>query len=482
MKTIYNLIIIFAGALILSSCNDFGDINENPNAPSEVPTSGMFTSVERDISSIVGNVFPTLYVQHLGEITYTEDSRYQTTQIDFNSWYYDALNNLATIKDLNTDEDTKDRVASSGSNVNQIAVANILEAYIMQMLVDRWGPVPYTEALEGREDLLPSYDNEQTIYSDIISKLNTAAENISEEQAGVQGDFIFNGDMSRWKAFANTLRMNMAIRMADVSDQAQSVFNDAVSDGLISTSVMYPYISDESNENPWFNRFRTREDYAISDVLVSYLNSTNDPRLQNYADPTQESVIAGDPEIVGQEYGLANPTAQPSVVSFPHSFYVRAQTRALPIITMAQVNFNMAEAAQRGWISDDPAMHYREGVKASWQQWGVYDSETGEDDLDTYLSQDGVEWGSDEWKKVLGQQKWVSLYIQGLEAWCEWRRLDYPQLEVAEQPLNPSKQIPLRVRYPSTEAELNSENYQQAVNEFLNGDNSDGARIWWDEN
>jgi hypothetical protein len=454
-----------------ASCSDFGDTNVNPNAPEFVGTETLLTSAQLSVGSVVGANVPVLYVQHLSDITYTESSRYGDVIADFNGWYTGPLANLQQIINLNTDEETKNDVLSGGSNNNQIGVAMILQAYFYQFIVDRWGPLPFTDALKGTEILLPSYDSEQTIYMAAISMLKNAVGML--DGGTVEGDIILGGDTNEWKKFGNTLRANMALRMADVDPATgKSEFVSAVGSGILSSTVAYNYLAEAANQNPWFARFITRSDYAISDVFYNYLTATNDPRLNSFADPVKSTGV-----ITPMPYGLENSDVNPEDVSFPNSTYVRAQDNDIPIFSEAQIHFMMAEAAARGWISDNAETHYNAAISASMNQWGISDAAA----IAAFTAQDGVKYNAANWKKSIGEQKWVALFTQGYEAWAEWRRLDYPILQVAQAPLNLSEQIPARFMYPASESQLNTENYNAALS-MIGGTDTDGAKLWWDVN
>lgn len=339
MKKLINKIYLLALIAMLPSCGDFGDININPNEPTFVGTETLLTSAQRVVSNVVGGYIGVLYVQHMSDITYTEDSRYGATRADYGGWYTGPLANLQKIINLNTDAATKESVLAGGSNDNQVGVARIMKAYFFNHIVERWGPLPYTKALKGNDELLPSYDDESVIYTDLLKELKEASAQL--DGGNIQGDIIFNGDTNEWKKFANTLRASIAIKIADADGTlAKSAFTDAVSAGLISSTVFYDYLAESANENPWYSSFRTRTDYAISDVMVEFLESTNDPRLSAFADPAQSTGT-----IVGMPYGLENSSFSPPTVSFPHSDNVRGQDKDIPIISISQVHFMMAEAA-----------------------------------------------------------------------------------------------------------------------------------------
>lgn len=464
-------------AFSLVSCGEFGDINIDPNRPVEVATATLLTSAERNISDIVGSSMGAVYAQHVSEITYTETGRYQSIQADFTGWYTGPLMNLQDYIEKNTNPETAASAASSGSNANQIAVAKILQSYFYHYLTDRWGPLPYSEALQAKEGIiLPKYDSQEDIYKGIISKLNEALAGF-DGGAAPAGDFILGGNIDRWKQFGNTIKMQVALRMADVNpDLARTTFNEAIG-GVITADVKYPYLAESNNQSPWYAAYITRQDFAISKHLLDYLVKTGDPRLKSFADPSRNSVAQGTPEYAGMPYGLNVSSYEPANLSFPNSTYIKAQNSPMPIYTLAQVEFAKAEAVARGWMTGSAETHFKNAIKASLTQWNA--SFETDADFEAFYAQSDVKWNAASWKASLAQQKWVGLYMQGFESWAEYRRLGGPVLVVGENLLNPSRNIPRRFMYPNTEKNINGTNYNGAV-QLLGGEDTDGTRLWWD--
>lgn len=483
------LILTSVFAIIFGGCDDFGNTNVDPNNPEDPKTDLLLTEAQRSIGSYVGSVTGTLYVQYFAETQYTDESTYTSIDFGFDSGYNgnvytEPLHNLETIIELNSDEEYEDdpNVVDAGSQNNQIAVARILKAYFFQSLVDRWGYVPYSDALEDDETLSPSYDSPEEIYEDLLTELEEAVAQIDDGD-GPTGDFVLEGNMVRWEEFANTLRMRIALRIADERPNlAQEAYEDAYDSGHIQEDITFPYIEDANNENPWFNRFRTRTDYAISNTVADTMHALDDYRLTVFADPApnyeddNEDEVAMD-EINPMPYGVSSGEAggiTNAEVSFPGQA-IRQQDAALPVFTMAEVHFSLAEASERGWdVAGDAQTHYEEGIQASWEQWGVYD----EDDFNAYMNETAVAYDSNEWDAKIGFQKWIALFPQGYEAWAEWRRLDYPELEPAPAAVNESSEIPVRQAYPTSEAELNGENYEAAVE--AQGEDGLDTHLWWD--
>ncbi|MDX2287170.1 MAG: SusD/RagB family nutrient-binding outer membrane lipoprotein [Bacteroidia bacterium] len=476
MKKIFWLFMV---ALVAVSCDpsDFGDMNKDPNNPSDPLPPALFSSAMRDIGSIPTAFVGPLYAQQLSEKQYTEESRYRTINFDYAFWYTAPLANLQKLIELNTSEETKLLASAHGSNSNQIAVARILKAYVFLHLTDRWGNIPYFEALKGSDDFEPAFTSQEEVYNDLFKELKEAAAQI-DGGAGVSGDLICGGDMAKWEKFANTLRMVMALRLTKVNPtKGQAEFNAAVTDGVLDSNddnVYFQYLNDAANENPWNTRFDTRLDYCVSNTLVNYMKPLADPRLEVYANPA-----LGAGEIVGMPYGISNADAG-AVTNSSVSFLgaaMRTQDAPAYLVYYAQVLFSMAEAAKLGWIAGGDAQaeqFYKDAIKASWEQYGVFDQTA----FDAFIAQPAVAYTPEAALEKILTQKWVASFLTGYEPWVEWRRTGFPALAPAPAPMNPSGLIPRRQAYPTWEATLNGTNYE--ANETAQGPDNQDTRSWWD--
>jgi hypothetical protein len=483
---------IWIKALVLFSlagagCNpgDFGDLNVNPNEPSESNTAALLTGAITSLpggiitqSTVLTSAYPNLYVQYLSDKQYTENSRYSTVGFNYGAVYTGPLDNLQLIIDINSDSATAEQAGRYGSNENQIAAAMILRSYLYLHLTDRFGDIPFTEALQGRENFRPKFTPQQEIYDSLFVQLKRATEMI-DETGTIEGDVLFNGDMNRWRIFGNTIRLVMGLRISEVDPaKGQAEFQDALADGVISSNaenVVYNYIADNNFDNPWEDAFETRLDYTISEPFADTLNALDDPRITVFANPaTATGTYVGMPYGVPESEAGAIPNSN---VSFLGSG-VREQTSPTYIYTYSQVLFSLAEAAHRGWIPGGETaaeQYYNEAIRASWQQWGVYDEAA----YNAYIAQPRVDYTPGTALQKIGLQKWIALFLNGYEAWAEWRRLDYPMLTAAPANLNPGGGIPVRQGYPAFEATLNQANYNEAVSR--QGADDLNTPVWWDK-
>ena len=450
--------------LVLISCtSDFGDMNVDPNNPSDALPDLLLTSALQNVSAVAGAVTGALYVQYFAETQYTEDSRYGTEQFDFTYWYTSPLNDCQAI-------------INSEATDNYKAAARILKAYFMHMMTDRWGMLPYSQALLGADNFMPAYDTQEAIYKGLIADL-TDAVTLFDANSSLNGDILFSGDVARWAQWGNTLRMVMALRLSGVdASYAETEYGKAVAAGVIDADVHYTHLAEDANASPWYTRFVTRTDYAISNTMDDAMTAKGDLRLLKYADPAPDAVTAGAEGldlVVGMTYGISNGDAGDipnQAISFP-GMAIRSQDSPLPVYTMAQVHLCKAEAAVHGW-GGDAATEYNSGVTASFTQWWGADGAAA---AEAYLTANPyVDLSS------IAYEKWVAAFPSGYEAWSEWRRFDSPTLTPAVDAQNTSGNIPVRHAYPQTETELNATNYDAAV-AAQGADNLD-TKLWWDVN
>lgn len=477
MKKITRLLI--GSIMLLAACkpSEFADINVDPTAVSAVPTKALLTNVFNGAngsfhSTAFGINTSIFYVQQLSEGPYPGASLYSNRNFEWNGFYVGSLYNLKTIINLNTSGSPLADPGINGSKDNQIAVARILKAYFFWFLTDRYGDIPYSEALKGDANFSPKYDPQKDIYYDLFKELKEAGAQIKVGEQGVTGDLLFDGNMAKWKKFAATTRLFMALRLIK-NDNAKAVteFNSAISDGVLTSNadnVKYAYLSsDPNNYNPWYNNHSVsfRNDYAISTKMTDYMKPKNDPRLSVFAE-----VLSG--EVKGLEYG-GSPKNIPGTYSRIGNFHRAAGAPAL-IYSYAQVLFSMAEAAKRGVIAGGDAVaavHYANGIKASLEYYGVGSGYAA------YMTQGGIPYNAATGLEQIMTEKWVHLYLNGYESWTDWRRTGFPVLAAPALAVNTT--IPRRQGYPNSEPSINGASYKVAV--ARQGADDLNTRMWWDK-
>lgn len=481
MKKIFVLLAVVAA---LAGCNKFDDLNVSPTVLSEPSTRGLLTNVLQNVpGTAFGNNAGNFYVQYLSEGPYPGGSLYSTRNFDFAGFYTGPLFDLQKIIEYNTDEATKVTYAApniNGAHDNQIAVARILKAYFFWWLTDRYGDIPYSEALKGAGSFAPAYDKQQDIYTALFKELKDAAALIKPADKAVVGDILLNGNMAMWKKFAATTRLMMSLRLikADFA-KGKAEFESAFADGVIGIGedIQYKYIAgDPNNYNPWYNNYSVsnRNDYAISTTMTDYMAPKNDPRLKVYGENL-------DGTVVGLQYGRNIAINIPAVYSRIGDYF-RGQASPATIYSYAQVLFTLAEAAKVGYITGGDAAaesNYYAAIEASWKFYGIEWNLANQAAFATYITETDVAYTPSTGYKSIMTEKWIHLYLNGYESWADWRRTGFPVLTAAVDAIDP-RGIPTRQGYPTQENSINGVNYKAAVLR-LGGTDDNYGKIWWDK-
>ena len=468
---------LLLSVLLLSSCNDkLDEINENPNATENPVAAYLLTGSLKHGADLYWGKDANfgaelLFVQQWAAIQYTESDRYDIANTNvnvtslWNTSYYTLITDLNKILDF---ENTK-------VNNNYRGVALILRSWVFQLLTDSYGDIPYKEAGQ----LTPKYDAQKYVYEGLLKELSDAQALLSADNSKIEGDLVYQGDVSLWAKFANSLKLRIALRIADREPTlAKQTVNEvlASSFGLIdnvSSNFKFVYTS-SPQQNPMAAQFETRQDYRISKTIVDKLTALKDPRLAVYAQlPTDASVGT----YVGAANGLSNGDANNqgfSKTSKPGVYFLEDKSPAT-ILTYSEVLFNLSEAAARGFIAGSAEDYYNKAIAASFNQFGITDNAV----IQTYVQQADVKFDVSNYKKSIGNQKWIAFYGQGLDAFAEWRRLDYPKLTAGPgSVLNGA--IPSRLFYPGAEQSLNGANYKAAV--ANQGADLLTTKLWFDIN
>ncbi len=486
LKTKNTSLLLLIVGLGLGSCSKFGDTNVSPNAATTPVTSALLTSVETYIGSdAVGNssasngaplsgFLTPYYVQHYSQIQYPDNQLYPTSGVSWDAYYSGVLEDLQQI--INTNTATPSLTAVGGNSVNQIQIARILKAYFYNIVTDKYGDVPYSAALKGA--LQVPYDKQQAIYTALFSELKSAVASFQSTGNPITGDIIYSGDISKWKKFANSLRLSMALRLSKVDPATgKTEFAAALADagGVISTNadnfkVAYP---GGTFNYPLYN-LTTASVVAISKPLADLLNGYSDPRVFVYGQKNASGNVKGFP------YGLNRTNTQTYIVTNPdyslaYDANFKKNNSTVYILTAAYVDLLRADAAIEYATGENAFTMLQKGITDSWAQWGV----TG--NIATYSTAIGVSATTTPLAKIQ-EQMWVALFGSEMFAYDEWRRTGIPVLIPAVDATNPTKQIPRRYPYPTNEANLNGDAYKAALAAFPNGGKDDEvSKVWWDK-
>ena len=471
------LIIGSFAALTMFACTneDYSRLNEDPKSPLEVPGSFLFTNGVKTLFDQMGstnvnrNIF-RLVAQHWTETQYVEETNYdiRNRSIPDNHWtrmYTDVLYDLKKAKE----SVLADGSLLAGEKKNQEAIITLVEVYAYQQLVDLFGNIPYSEALQGVDNTTPKYDDAATIYKDLLSKSAAAYTNLDASSDTFENDFIYGGDVAKWKKFAASLRFKLAMRIADADPAlSKSEAEAAYQNGLLTSNAdnfSLAYENNTTNANPLYADLvlSGRQDFVPADTFVNYLNDLEDPRRSVFFADNKTPYIGG-------VYGDFN-----TYTDFTHIgdvFFTRDLKGNL--MDFSEISFLLAEAKERGYaVGGSAASHYEAAITANMEYWGLSASA-----IATYLARPDVAYATSasNWKEKIGKQFWIAMYNRGFEAWSVYRKYDAPALGLPAATQTP---VPKRFTYPVRELNLNSSNYSQASS-AIGGDDQQ-TRLFWDK-
>ncbi len=460
-------------AVVSASCSDsLEDINKNPNATENPQPAYLLSAVEYHSAEwFWGNDLnynsTLLWVQHWAKIQYTEPDCYNVSNDDFTQTWNTAYASVIADADA--------IIKSELSNDNIKNVARIWRAWTFLQLTNLYGNIPYSEY---GKTITPKYDAQEEVLRSLLTELTDAANGLSVSGEKVEDDLVFGGNLSRWRKFANSLRLRIALEIADRDEAAaKSVIAELYADreNLISSNddnARFVFTS-SPQWNPWAEAFATRDDQRVSKTLIEKLKSVADPRLPIFAQlPQNENITTYQGAGNGLSADAANSQGFYNL-SLPGKYFLADDAPAV-FFTYSEVAQIFAESAARGFINADAEAWYKEGIKASLAQYGITDNAV----VEAYLSQPDVAYNSSRWAELIGWQKWIAYYGQAPDAFTDWRRLGYPHLVAGASSVLDGDELPRRLFYPDTEQSLNGENYRDAVGQ--QGSDELTTRLWFD--
>lgn len=479
-KIIKSIVVLLITTLIATSCNDYLDVNENPNNPSISTPRLTLPFAQRDLAWL--NATQMTYLGQYIAYNWSTPSNWSANQefarYTVNSSFYAAIFEQSygsIFKNLTYVQNYEDPTGAVDYSTYK-AISKTLKGFQYQYLVDLYGNVPYSEANLRAENMTPKYDDAQTVYKAVIDELTAAATMalnvpINAEDPATQ-DIIFGGDMRKWAQFANTIKLRMLVRLSNTNQDAyikeQIALINANGAGYITATVnANPGYSDNLyKQNPFYAYFKNpvtnaqtdRGDYTVaSDYTINYLTTTNDPRLSRlYAPASASGAFKGAP----QATTLPGTGFTSNDCSKVGPGLLIGHTQNQPIMLLAEALLLQAEAIQRGYIPGGDAgakTKYEEAVRASFTQLNVTNAAAA---ATAYLAQDraNTSWASSANKiEAIITQKWVALNgTSSIELWIEKTRTGFPAN--LPMPAEGGGVRPVRLLYPGSEIARNAQN------------------------
>lgn len=551
-KSYLIILLAIVAPLITVSCSDnyMNDMNTDPSKAATIDPNAQLTTAELqtygDLSmvEIYRNYFYAFSQQLMGcwnttnyggrhTVDNQEMSRMWTTL------YPNAIKNL-------TDGEIRTNGNNAKSNVN--AAMRVYRVYLMSIITDTYGNVPYSEAGLGFYGGItnPKYDLQKDIYADFFQQLDTATTMLNAAGDKISGDVIYKGDVVKWKKLANSLRLRYAMRISDVEpDKAKTEFVKALNadGGIIDNSaddalINYMSIAFSFGQESYsdfrgnalskllFGNDPTNNPSYICSTLFNQLNNNNDPRTfsmarcyydklmsstgtENRIDITDEvktnnkltpnipGAFSWEPWPTGfksdklTEIAKNNPSVDPNVAREVEpklaNNFLKSDNPGV-IITSTEVDFLLAEATLKGWISNKGTVTelYTKGVRAAMDflsdSYGC--DKVSDADFNTYIANNDIGHTAEQAKAAINTQAWILHFTNPAECWANVRRSGYPAMKSPKdygfgQYLTGGDDIPVRLCYPVLESSYNKQGYNDAL-QVMGGKDDWHTHVWWD--
>ena len=506
MKKIIIYSFLFTVVVVGASCDKgFDDLNTNRvnplaidplyqlnNAVVNVAFPGN-SSLSYDMGIVQQIISPNNGV--LNGANFNSDNR-GNTQVMWQNYYRNVIRNT---------NDAIVRTKTDATRPNLYQMSRIFQAYAYMVLTDEYGMIPYTEGAKGYTDqtFFPVYDAQQQIYTDIIKELGEAATALSTTGKIEIGDILYGGNIAQWKKFAYSLMLRAGMRLSKIdAGKAQSTVQAAFAGGVILANADNAFIRHDVNyTNPIGATLNSTEaaNFYLTKPFVDSLKNRNDPRLQSIAvryagatsggTQTTASRTTDPAQQFGLPLGFDNNTANTYATSVGRaSFYdfsqadrtrIAKQTAPCFLVTAAQTQLLLAEAREKGWITTGTVQgYYDAGVTLHMQQMASYDAAcaVAPADITTYLTNNPFV--PAKALEQIGTQYWIASFLNGPEAFANYRRTGFPALVANPYP---GREVTFirRLTYPNSEQSVNATNFNAAI--ASQGADKLDTRVWWDK-
>jgi hypothetical protein len=468
----------------ISCTKDFAEMNTNPNATAAATPQTLLGPTLLSVVNV--NLNRAMRITHdLMQVTVTtsesrEFHRYviRPTESDYmwRNWYLQLTN----IRDIYTSASTTQQTAFQTYQ----GISLILDAWVSSMITDMYGDVPYFEANLGKEgNVQPKFDAQKDIYADLFKKLDTAnvrlALNINLPDTSSTADPLFKGSANKWRRFGNSLYLRLLMRASGKAssgavDKIKEMINVNPGAYPIMTGNEYSAVLPIGGAIPLMSEFAQYRDLDFSggkgyaEFFINNLNAWIDPRLTKIA--TALGLGGG---YLGMTSGYGTGDAPEIMSTYLNN--LKTDPHLGNIMNYAELQFILAEAALKGYITGSPKTYFDAGIQNAITWWGLA-VPTG------HLDKEDVKWNDagsfDDKMDQIFLQKYYTLFFTDFQSWSEFRRTGHPVLPIGPGVQNNGK-MPSRFVYPINTMATNPSHYQEAV-DAMGGDDIN-VKVWWNQ-
>jgi len=482
MKT-FKILIITTTLLLANGCKDFEELQLDPNRPVQAAPALLLTGIETSLFEVVGESVGSALASRM--LVFTDGAADE----QYYSWQRNSFLGYNSLRQISKMVEEAERTQQD----NYKALALFLKSIAIIEITRLYGDVPYSEAIQATESVFkPVYDSQQEIYIQVLNDLEQANASLDADNGTIAGDVIYGGSIEKWKKLINSFTLRVLISLSlkegnttlNVKNRFKAIVDDPAGHPIFESNDDNAalFFDDKVNMRyPFLNSNNFKTAYYMEESFVNLLKNMADPRLFTFADQKPESSAL--PETDFDAYGGLDGSAPlaTNTIRLVDGEASRADARYYtdpvnePSVLMgyAELEFTLAEAAVRGWITGDAEEHYNNGVTASLDFYNISES-----DKDDYLSGANVVYVPANGIKMIITQKYINYFLNGgWEPFYNHLRTGFPVFTVDGGGVLNNEQVPKRWMYPISEVQTNTANVQDAIDRQYVEDNINGV-MW----
>lgn len=478
MRKIFNIAALLL--IVATGCKKFEDFQIDPNKPTQSTPDLLLSTIIQDAfqSTTLGATLATRQMVFVNSVS--NDQYYGWTRSSF-----DSYNDLRQVVKMEEE-------ANRMQKPEYIPLVKFFKAYYFMKLTNTFGDIPYSSALKGELDsLTPAYDKQQDIFVAVLNDLKAANALITNTTTDVQGDILYSGSMQQWKRLINTLSLRILMSLSLKENNASLNVKGRFAE-IVNNPQTYPLMTGNADNGelvfhdvlgtryPTFNDNDLQTAYYMDATFVDLLKGLQDPRLFRFAEKAPDHVALPDNDF--NAYGGAKGSDPVNVnsskvlageVSKIKSRYFNNPVNEPSIaIGYGELQFILAEAVVRGWITGNAAEYYNKGVQASMLFYTI-----DQTSINTYLTANPFP-AADQLKAIMTQKYIASFMNSDWNFFYEQRRTGLPAFDVSGAGVLNDKKVPKRWMYPVTELQNNQANVNAAISSQFSGNDNINGVMW----
>ncbi len=479
MKPLHYLTILLL--FTVGACKDFEELQEDPNKATETHPSLLLTNLESDVFNYI-DINSALASRQLVYTDGTADEQYY-------NWQRGGFDLYADLRQVSKMDEESVRLGLE----NYRALALFFNSFLIIELSKTFGDVPYSNAVKAASgEYDPDYDTQESIYLKVLADLKKANSMLNANNGNITGDIIYGGEISKWKKLINSFTLRVLLSMSkkggstgiDVVNRFKEIVDDPTTYPILESnddnaSLVFQDL--EGNRYPFFNSNSLKTAYYMEESFVNRLIDFSDPRLFIFADRTPNAVAGG---ILSDDFGAyggvdgSAPSATNTdrvvaggVSKVNPRYYDSPTNEPSNLLSYAEVEFTLAEASARNWITNNAEEHYKKGITASFEFYKV-------SNVTDYLLISGVAYNPANGIEQIVTQKYINFFMNGgWETFYNHLRTGFPAFSTDGGGVLNNQQVPKRWMYPQDELRLNQANVETAISRQYTTDGINGE-MW----